>query len=487
MDFTLKTLIHGPKTKAECLIVPFYDAVKLPTIVDEIDDSLNGQIKQLYQAKKIKTEANVATTVYCSKNDQWDEVVFVGAKKEATPADLSVWFSSVAKILKQSGVKSACVLVDALDTKESEDAILTLAARAMQVSTYQYDTTLSEKKKKTALKAVTFLTQSDSKADKQAVNVGKAMACGMMKAKELGNLPGNICTPSYLAAEAQKLAKNYEAISTDVLSEAELKKLKMGSLLSVTAGTDEPAKVIIMKYMGGNKTAKPTVLVGKGVTFDSGGISLKPGARMDEMKFDMCGAASVFGAITAIAELELPINVIGVVGAVENMPSGRATKPGDVITSMSGQTIEVLNTDAEGRLVLCDLLTYAERFKPKAVIDIATLTGACVVALGHHASAVYANNDTLSDNLKSAGEKSLDRAWPMPLWEDYNKQLESKFADMGNIGGPGGGSITAACFLSRFAKKYDWAHLDIAGSAWQKKMSSGRPVSLLTQYLIDYA
>jgi len=268
-----------------------------------------------------------------------------------------------------------------------------------------------------------------------------------------------------------------------------MRELGMGSLLSVSAGSAEPAKLIVMHYKGAKATEKPYVLVGKGITFDTGGISLKPGGKMDEMKFDMGGAASVFGTLRAVAELELSINLVVIVAAAENMPSGTATKPGDVVTSMAGKTIEVLNTDAEGRLVLCDALTYAERFKPAAVIDVATLTGACVVALGSHASALYANQDELATQLLDAGTSSHDRAWRMPLWDDYQKQLDSNFADIANIGGPGGGSITAACFLSRFTQNYHWAHLDIAGSAWNSapKGATGRPVALLTRYLQDRA
>ena len=263
----------------------------------------------------------------------------------------------------------------------------------------------------------------------------------------------------------------------------------MGSFLSVSAGSEQPAKLIVMQYKGAAASKKPYVLVGKGITFDSGGISIKPGPKMDEMKFDMCGAASVFGTLHAVAAMKLPINVIGLVAASENLPSGKATKPGDVVTSMSGQTIEILNTDAEGRLVLCDTLTYAERYKPAAVVDIATLTGACVVALGAHAHGMYANDDKLAEQLTDAGLRSHDRAWRMPLWDDYQKQLDTPFADMANIGGPGGGSITAACFLSRFADKYSWAHLDIAGSAWDTspKGATGRPVGLLSHYLLERA
>jgi leucyl aminopeptidase len=326
----------------------------------------------------------------------------------------------------------------------------------------------------------------------RGIAIGKAIAQGVNFARELGNLPANICTPTYLASEAKRLARGQTKLSVKVLEEKAMKALGMGSLLSVSAGSDQPAKLIVMEYHGAKqssgKKAAPIVLVGKGITFDTGGISLKPGAAMDEMKFDMCGAASVLGTLKTVLELKLAINVIGVIAASENMPNGSATKPGDIVTSMSGQTIEILNTDAEGRLVLCDALTYCERFKPKAVIDIATLTGACVIALGNHASGLFSNNDALSQALVKAGQDANDRAWPMPLWDDYQKQLDSNFADMANIGGREAGSITGACFLSRFTKKFTWAHLDIAGTAWLSggaKGATGRPVPLLVQYLLD--
>jgi leucyl aminopeptidase len=304
----------------------------------------------------------------------------------------------------------------------------------------------------------------------------------------LGNLPGNICTPTYLAAKALALSKEHESIKTTVLEEKDMQKLGMGSFLSVTRGSEQPAKLITLEYSGAAKNRKPIVLVGKGITFDSGGISLKPGAEMDEMKYDMCGAASVLGTLQAIAEMGLKLNVVGVIPTCENMPSGKAIKPGDIVTSMSGQTIEILNTDAEGRLILCDALTYSAKFKPDTVIDIATLTGACVIALGHVASGMFSNEDTLAQELLAAGEQSHDRLWQLPLWEDYQPLLDSNFADMQNIGGRAGGTITAACFLARFTKDYRWAHLDIAGTAWKsgkEKGSTGRPVPLLTQYLIN--
>jgi len=322
----------------------------------------------------------------------------------------------------------------------------------------------------------------------KGIKIGQAIAKGVDLARELGNLPGNVCTPTYLASEAKKLARGQTALSVKVLEEKAMKELGMGSLLSVSAGSEQPAKLIVLEYKGGHKKDAPFALVGKGITFDTGGISLKPGAGMDEMKFDMCGAASVLGTFKALVELQPAINVVGVIAASENMPSGSATKPGDIVTSMSGQTIEILNTDAEGRLVLCDALTYTERFKPKTVIDIATLTGACVVALGNHASGLFSNNEDLAQAILKAGQAANDRAWQMPLWDDYQKQLDSNFADIANIGGPAGGSITAACFLSRFTKNFAWAHLDIAGTAWLSgaaKGATGRPVPLLVQYLLD--
>ena len=323
---------------------------------------------------------------------------------------------------------------------------------------------------------------------RRAIAEATAISAGMTLARDLGNLPANICTPTYLARQARDLAKGEKRLRVKVLDEADMKRLKMGSLLSVSAGSRQPAKLITLEYRGAAAADKPVVLVGKGVTFDTGGISIKPGQAMDEMKFDMCGAASVLGTVKAVAQLQLPINVVGIVPATENMPDGIATKPGDIVTSMSGQTIEILNTDAEGRLILCDALTYAARFKPSCVIDIATLTGAVIVALGKIPSGVMGNDSKLIDSLVKSANKIDDRIWELPLWDDYQEQLKSNFADMANIGGRDAGTITAACFLSRFTKDYKWAHLDIAGTAWKsgdEKGATGRPVPLLTQYILD--
>ena len=330
--------------------------------------------------------------------------------------------------------------------------------------------------------------KKDAERARQAITEATAISAGMTLTRDLGNLPANICTPAYLAKQAQVLAKSDKRLRVSVLDEADMKRLKMGSLLSVSAGSRQPAKLITIEYRGAAAAEQPVVLVGKGVTFDTGGISLKPGQAMDEMKYDMCGAASVFGTLQAVTQMQLPINVVGIIPATENMPDGIATKPGDIVTSMSGQTIEILNTDAEGRLILCDALTYAAKFKPSCVIDIATLTGAVIVALGKVPSGVMGNNPALIRDLIKSGQQIEDKIWELPLWDEYQEQLNSNFADMANIGGRDAGTITAACFLSRFTKDYKWAHLDIAGTAWKSgdaKGATGRPVPLLTQFIIN--
>ena len=375
------------------------------------------------------------------------------------------------------------------------------AASAVGASLYHFDASFGKpdlEARPKLKKFVALVTKAEQAAANQGIAEGAALAEGMSLARTLGNLPGNICTPTYLGETAKKLGREFKSIKVTVLEPKQIEKLGMGSFMSVARGSAQPARFIVMHYQGkasaraSSKAANkgPIVLVGKGITFDSGGISIKPAATMDEMKFDMCGAASVLGTMRAIAEIGLPGDVIGLIPACENMPSGTANKPGDVVTSMSGQTIEILNTDAEGRLILCDALTYAERFKPSAVIDIATLTGACVVALGNVNSGLFSTDDTLADALLAAGKQAQDPAWRMPLDDAYQAQLKSNFADMANIGGQPGGAVTAACFLSRFAKAYPWAHLDIAGTAWRGgavKGATGRPVGMLVHYLLGQA
>jgi leucyl aminopeptidase len=332
------------------------------------------------------------------------------------------------------------------------------------------------------------ILENHSNEAKIGLAQGIAIAEGITLAKHLADLPANICTPSYLAKQALTLALSYDSLKATILDASDMEELGMGALLAVARGSRQPPKLITLEYHGGDKNCKPIVLIGKGLTFDAGGISLKPGAGMDEMKYDMCGGAAVLGTMQAVAQLKLPINVIGLVPASENMPDGDANKPGDILTSMSGKTIEILNTDAEGRLILCDTLTYAERFQPEFVIDLATLTGACLVALGRIPSGLLGNDDELCQDIISASEKACDSVWRLPLWEEYQEQLKSNFADLANIGGKDAGTITAACFLANFAEHFRWAHLDIAGTAWRTgptKGATGRPVALLTQYLLN--
>jgi leucyl aminopeptidase len=399
----------------------------------------------------------------------------------------------------KKAVTAACVALNKTQSKtalwvsglltDNLEAEASIAAQSVNASLYNYKKHNAEKSPD--LESLTFWTteQSAIQSADAGLEYGAAVGEGMNTAKQLGNLPANICTPSYLAEQAISLGKAKLAkasISTEILDRADMQKLNMDSLLSVAEGSDEPPKLIVINYQGAKTDEKPVVLVGKAVTFDSGGISLKPGRGMDEMKYDMCGGASVLGVMNALVELELAINVVGIIPATENMPNGRATKPGDVVTSMSGQTIEILNTDAEGRLILCDSLTYAAKFNPDTVIDIATLTGAVISALGKVASGVLSNNQQLANDLIESGTQSADPVWQLPLWEEYDDLLKSNFADMANIGGPQAGTITAGCFLARYAKDYKWAHLDVAGTAWvsgANKGATGRPVPLLMEYL----
>jgi leucyl aminopeptidase len=395
---------------------------------------------------------------------------------------------AIGRSLAASKAKTATIVTDDVsDDANAAASFIEFLARDVTMSCYHYTATIGSPKPGPALAKLNVAVgdmMSAAKA-KAALNNGLAIGQGANVTRELVNLPGNVCTPTYLAKEARALGRKYDSLSVSVLDEKKMESLGMGSLLSVGNGSDEPSKLIVIKYQGGNAKDAPYCLVGKGITFDTGGISLKPAKGMESMKFDMGGAGSVFGVMQAVAELNLKINVIGVVAAAENMPSGCATKPGDVVTSMSGKTIEILNTDAEGRLVLCDALTYVERFKPAEVVDIATLTGAIIVALGHEATGLFANDDSLAEALTSAGQASGDEAWRLPINKRYDKQLNTKYADMQNIGTGSAGSITAACFLARFAENYKWAHLDVAGTAFQsmQKGATGRPVPLLVEYL----
>ncbi|MBI3898230.1 MAG: leucyl aminopeptidase [Gammaproteobacteria bacterium] len=485
------------KQRSGCLVVGIYSGRKLSAAAREIDEVCNGAIMQIVRRGDHNGNPGQTLLLHNLPNSPSERVLLIGCGKdkefnEARYRDVT---AAAINALKNTGAGEATSYLTDLDVK-GRDVLWKLrqAVEISEASLYRFDQLKSNKNddNRRALKRLILAVakRSDLQPGEQAVNEALAVAAGVRLAKDLGNLPGNICTPTYLAEQAVELAKQY-GMGNTVLEESDMRGLGMGALLSVSRGSRQPPKFIVLEYRGGIENEAPVALVGKGITFDAGGISIKPSAAMDEMKFDMCGAASVLGTLKAIAELKLRINVVGVIAASENLPDGNASKPGDIVTSMSGQTIEVLNTDAEGRLVLCDALTYVGRFNPSVVIDIATLTGACVIALGGFPSGLFANNDALARELQNAGKYTHDRVWQLPLWEDYQKLLDSNFADMANIsGGREGGAIIGASFLARYTRDYKWAHLDIAGTAWKTgkdKGSTGRPVPLLTQFLIHRA
>ena len=493
MDISVKTTT-APTHHSDCLVVGVFERRQLSSTALAIDTASNGYLSKLLQHGDMDGKLEQTLLLHGVSGVAAKRLLLVGCGKENEYGlrQFKKALNAAVRILKDHNVRDAVFYLSELPIKDLNQAQrIKLAAETIQHGCYQF-TQLKSKNgnTKTTLQKVT-LNVDDAKylaKARLAVLMGNAVAHGVTTARDLGNLPGNICTPAYLASTAQKNARHYANMKVKVLKQKDMEELKMGAFLSVAKGSRQPPRLIVVEYHGGNKDDKPVVLVGKGITFDSGGISIKPSQAMDEMKFDMCGAASVLGTMVTIGELQLPINVVAIVPSCENMPDGAANKPGDVVTSMSGQTIEVLNTDAEGRLILCDALTYSEKYKPGAVIDVATLTGACVVALGKHPCGLLSNKETLAEDLIDAGKRSDDRAWQLPLWDDYQDQLKSNFADMANIGGPQAGTITAACFLSRFTEKLNWAHLDIAGVAWESghhKGATGRPVPLLTQYLLD--
>ncbi|KAF0205148.1 MAG: leucyl [Gallionellaceae bacterium] len=492
MEFSIKQS-SPEKLKSSCLVVGVFEGGKLSAAAQVLDKAAQHALSDLIARGDMSGKSSSTLLMHKLHGIAAERVLLVGLGKAAelnnkiTLEILRATFSA----LNATPAKDAALYIS--DEGVGKDAAWAIkqAVFIAAEQAFRSDDLKSKPSKAATLKHITFASlEKPGTALKNTLDQAAAIARGMSLTKALANLPGNICTPTYLAANALALDKAHKNIKTTVLEEKDMQKLGMGSFLSVTRGSEQPAKLITLEYSGADKKQKPIVLVGKGITFDSGGISLKPGADMDEMKYDMCGAASVFGVMQAIAEMGLKLNVVGVIPTCENMPSGRATKPGDIVTSMSGQTIEILNTDAEGRLILCDALTYSAKFNPDTVIDIATLTGACVIALGHVASGLFSNEDKLAKELIAAGEQAHDRVWQLPLWEDYQPLLDSNFADMANIGGRAGGTITAACFLSRFTKDYRWAHLDIAGTAnksGKEKGATGRPVPLLTQYLINRA
>ena len=493
MDISVKTTT-APTHRSACLVVGVFERRKLSSAALELDVASNGYLSMVLKHGDMDGKLEQSLLLHAVDGVAAQRILLIGCGKENefSLREFKKALNTAVKTLKEHNVRDAVLYLPDLPTKDLNLAQRAkLAAEAIHHGCYQFTQLKSKNDNAKISLQKAVLNVDDAKyltKARLAVAMGNAVAQGVTATRDLGNLPGNICTPAYLASAAQKNAKRYNNMKVRILKQKDMEELKMGAFLSVAKGSRQPPRLIIVEYNGGKKDDKPVVLVGKGITFDSGGISIKPSQAMDEMKFDMCGAASVLGTMVTIGELQLPINVVALVPSCENMPDGAANKPGDVITSMSGQTIEVLNTDAEGRLILCDALTYSERYKPKTVIDVATLTGACVVALGKHPCGLLSNNDRLAQDLLSAGTRSDDRAWQLPLWDEYQDQLKSNFADMANIGGPQAGTITAACFLSRFTEKLNWAHLDIAGVAWESghhKGATGRPVPLLSQYLLD--
>jgi leucyl aminopeptidase len=490
LEFSIKRSAPE-KARVACVAVSISQPRRLSPAAESIDQASGGAVRAVLAAGDMEGKTGSCRMLYGLPGIAAQRVLLVGMGKDAGPKEYRDSVRAAASAIADTGAVDACFYLADAPVRGADAA---WKARHLVLSAaetlYRFDAMKSKKDERKAISRIGLgvAERATPAGFARGLAEGKAIAAGMNLARDLGNLPANVCTPTYLADAAIKLAREWK-LGVEVLGRREMERLGMGALLSVAKGSRQPPKFIVLRHRGKSKN-KPVVLIGKGITFDTGGISIKPSGEMDEMKFDMCGAASVFGTLRAVAEMDLPLEVIGVVPATENMPDGAATKPGDIVTSLSGQTIEILNTDAEGRLILCDALTYAERFKPQAVIDIATLTGACIIALGHVCSGMFSNRDSLARELLAAGDDAWDRVWQLPLWDDYQEQLKSNFADLANIGGRPAGSVTAACFLSNFAKQYDWAHLDIAGTAWKsgkEKGATGRPVPLLTSFIMKRA
>ncbi|OOE94321.1 leucyl aminopeptidase [Salinivibrio sp. AR647] len=495
MEFSVKS--GSPeKQRSACIVVGVFEPRRLSPVAEQLDKISDGYISALLRRGDLEGKPGQVLLLHHVPNVLSERVLLVGCGKERELGERQ--YKEIIKktinTLNETGSMEAVCFLTELHVKGRDTYWkVRQAVESTKDSLYTFNQFKSVKPEiRRPLRKMVFNvpTRRELNLGERAIAHGLAVASGVNACKDLGNMPPNVANPAYLASQARRLADDYDAVTTRIIGEEEMEKLGMHSYLAVGRGSKNESMMSIMEYKGSpDPEAKPIVLVGKGLTFDSGGISIKPGAGMDEMKYDMGGAASVFGVMRALAELNLPINVVGVLAGCENMPDGQAYRPGDILTTMSGQTVEVLNTDAEGRLVLCDALTYVERYEPECVIDVATLTGACIMALSHHISALIANQNPLAHDIISASEQAGDRAWRLPMTDEFQEQLDSPFADMANIGGKGGGTITAGCFLSRFAKKYNWAHLDIAGTAWKsggkEKGSTGRPVPLLVQFLLN--
>lgn len=485
LDFSVSTLQSIDRTDTQAIILLVPEHSRKISALKGISADLYAHIKTAADDGDFKPTAGYCLLLRHLSVLKSPRLFLIGIGDRSKKSTKKAMQTVIAE-LKKYGLNKVTLSLELVSDVDAA-FIESLVVQVQSVS-YEYDFTKAQKSKKVKV-AIKFVG-AEVKVLKEGLQRGLAIASGVELAKELGNRPANLMTPIDLADAAKKISKDCKRIAVKILEPKDVAKLKMGAFAAVAKGSTEPLRFIIMEYKGAAVSQGPIVLVGKGITFDSGGISLKPGAGMDEMKFDMCGAASVLGVFAALGQLQPSINVVGLIACCENMPSGSAVKPGDVVTSMSGQTIEVLNTDAEGRLVLCDALTYAERYKPEAVIDIATLTGACVIALGRVNSGLFGNDEDLQEEIYAAGQRSGDLCWKMPLHEEYEDLLKSNFADMANIGGREAGAITAAQFLGKFAGKYRWAHLDIAGTAnlsGSKKGATGRPVSLLMDFLLHKA
>jgi leucyl aminopeptidase len=488
MEFSIKAL-SPESAKAGCVVLGVYANKDLTPPAKRVDQASRGALRAALADLPGKAGATLLLRGLPGVAAERVLLVGLGERKQFAEPAFRDAVRGAAAALRELGAKDAVLtLVDIAVGKRPVSWNVRHAVLGLREAFYRFDQLKTQKKPAAPALAEVILPLSAKAELQAALKEAAATADGMALARTLGNLPPNICTPAYLAEEAGRIAKQFK-LPLQVLERRDMEKLGMGSFLAVARGSHQAPKLIVLEYRG-KKNRKPLALVGKGITFDTGGISLKPAGEMDEMKYDMSGAASVLGAIRALAGMKAPVNVVGIIPACENMPGGAATKPGDVVTTLSGQTVEILNTDAEGRLILCDALTYAERFEPDAVVDIATLTGACVIALGHVATGLFSNDDRLAAEIVAAADDAWDRVWRMPLWEDYQEQLRSNFADMANIGGRPAGSVTAACFLARFTKKQRWAHLDIAGTAWRggrEKGSTGRPVPLLVRLALRNA
>jgi leucyl aminopeptidase len=493
VEFSIKTL-SPESAKSACVVLGVHADEELTPAAKRVDQAARGALKKALGDLPRKAGATLLLRGLAGVAAERVLLVGMGERKEFSENAYREAVRGAAAALKDLEAKDAALFL--VDTKVNSRPVswnLRQAVLGVREALYRFDVLKTQKKSNgPALGHVTLPLAASAQLE-QALAEAQSTADGAELARTLGNLPSNICTPSYLAEEAKKLAREFK-LQVEVLERRDLERLGMGAFLAVTSASHQPPKLIVLRYHGADAKGKPRApllaLVGKGITFDTGGISLKPAGEMDEMKFDMSGAGSVLGTLRALAGMKAPVNVIGVIPTCENMPGGHATKPGDVVTTLSGQTVEILNTDAEGRLILCDALTYASRFKPDVVIDVATLTGACVVALGHVATGLFANDDKLAEEIREAADDAWDRVWPMPLWDDYQEQLRSNFADFANIGGRPAGSITAACFLARFTREMRWAHLDIAGTAWKsgrEKGSTARPVPLLVRFALRHA